>query len=98
MVDMETTQMRIKELNKLATEMVGDGQSPNLFFVSINGNILMVTTDFPAAHALWSRLPRDVETMLEDRQNGVLASTEPVDDGSKVLRTYDDSNHMLGVR
>ena len=86
--------MKIPELNKLATEMVGDGQSPNLFFVSCKGNILLVTTEFDTAYDYWRFMPRDVETMLEDRLNGVLASTESIEDGSTILRTYDDTRML----
>ena len=89
--------MQIKQLNTLATEMVGDGQSPNLFFVSIKGNIMLVTPEFDTAYDYWRFMPRDVETALEDRQNGVLASTEPVEDESNRLVTYDDARRMIGM-
>lgn len=90
--------MRIKELNVLATELIGDGKTPNLFFVSIKGDIVLVTPEFDTAHEYWLYLPRTIETALEDRRNGMLAATEPEEDGSNVLRTYDNSTHMLHLR
>lgn len=91
-----TTQ--IKELNALATKMVGDNQTPNVFFVSCRGNIMMVSAEFDTAYDYWRFLPRNVETTLEDRQNGVLASTEPREDNpAKNLYTR-DYTRLLGMR
>lgn len=83
--------MQIKELNALATKMIGDDQAPNLFFVSLQGNILLVTTEFDTAYAYWRFMPRTIETALEDRQHGLLAFTAPQEDGSSKLVTYDDT-------
>ena len=82
--------MKIKALDALATELVGDGKSPNLYFVSLAGTVIMVSRDGNAAHRFWKSLGRNVETALEDRCVGLLASTEPIEEGSKQLRTYDD--------
>jgi len=87
---------KIESLELMAREMVGDGQSPNLYFVSLEGVIITVTRDFRTAHAEWSSLPTNVETMLEDRKNGVICDTSPIEDGSPILRTYDDS-HFCGL-
>jgi hypothetical protein len=97
MVDMEATHMQSKELNRLATELVGDSQKPNLYFVSIEGNITLVTSEFDTAYDMWRYLPRDIETALEDRLTGCLASTAPIEDGSSKLITHDDT-YMLERR
>ena len=79
------------DLEAFVSEMVGDDGSPNLYFVSIKGNCHLVTRDPHVAHEFWRKLPRHVETCLEDRQTGVLCSNEPEDDepGSP-LRWHDD--------
>ena len=91
--------MRIEPMEAIAREMVGDGQIPNVFFVSEFSNVdgpglVMVTRDFNAAYTFWQSLPRTCETSLEDRLVGVLCSTEPIEDGSKILRTIDDSRML----
>lgn len=82
---------RVKQLESLARDLVGDNKSPNLYFVSDDKGIIMVTSDLDVAHAAWRNLPRNKESSLEDRKTGVLASTEPVDDtpGARLV-TYDD--------
>lgn len=89
-------QARVKELETLATEMVGDGKKPNLFFVSEQGNILLVTRIFQAAYDLWYRvsLRVDVECALEDRLTGVIASVEPSEDDPKKLMLLDMSRQF----
>lgn len=75
-------------LDALASDMVGDGGSPNVFFVTDGGHVVTVTTDRSAAWAQWRRLADRLplrECALEDRQTGVLASVEPAEDGSDVL-------------
>ena len=32
--------MKVAELNKLATELVGDGKKQNVFFVTVKGNVV----------------------------------------------------------
>lgn len=84
---------RIKELEKLATNMVGDGKAPNVFFVSIQGRIILVTTDFAIAYNAWKHLDHKVEDCMEDRQYGVVCSTEPLDDPNDTkLYVHDDSH------
>ena len=85
---------RIELLEKLASELVGDGKSPNLYFVTVEGNCVLVSIDFDVAYDYWKYLPRDVETALEDRFAGIICSTEPIEDGSKQLITYDDSRRQ----
>jgi len=86
---------KIKELEFLATRIVGDGKAPNLFFVTDQGNVVTTTRNFHIAYEHWrqlaSRLPK-VECALEDRRFGCIASIEPKDDGSKVLVKIDDSS------
>ena len=88
---------RIEQLEKLASSMVGDGKSPNIFFVGLRGNIIMVTTEFEDAYKKWQSISnqRKDQTALEDRKNGVLASVEPEDDtpGARLIR-IDDSDFV----
>lgn len=86
---------KVEQFEQMARDMVGDGKSPNLYFVSEEGVITTVTRDFEAAYLCWSGLGRKIETCLEDRKNGVLATTTPIEEGSEQLRTYDDTSYML---
>jgi len=79
--------------------MVGDGRRPNIFFVTDEGNVVMVTLDFDAAYAHWRKLagraPR-IESALEDRRWGTVASVEPEsDDPGARLIIIDDSGEFL---
>jgi hypothetical protein len=84
---------KIDVLQDLASEYVGDGlKADNLFFVTDHGVVVGVTRDFEAAYGQWKRLAASgAECALEDRQQGVLASVEPDDDGSSTLVTLDDT-------
>ena len=63
--------MKIKELEQLATKMVGDGKSPNVFFVGRHGNIEAVLTHLGAEDAIaYARLVG--ATTVEDRKTGVV--------------------------
>ena len=88
--------LRINELEKLASKMVGDCQTPNVFFVSKFDNethgIILITTDFEVAYKVWKSLPKTCETSLEDRKFGCICTTEPVSEGSKQLITDDNSD------
>jgi hypothetical protein len=85
--------MKFKELNALATELVGDSKKPNLFFVcDAKGDVQMVTSDFNAAYSFWNNLPNCSERTLEDRRWGVICSTEPEREGSTRFVTHDDSD------
>lgn len=85
--------MLIQELNDMATRLVGDAQSPNLYFVTDRANVVMVSADATAAYNYWlalaARRPH-VESALEDRQHGVLASVEPRSDADGRLAIFDD--------
>ena len=88
---------KIKELQELATKMVGDGKNPNLFFVTDRGVTIMVTRSFQTAYSQWQSLAHR-ESALEDRKWGVIASVEPRDDGTanhKQLIIIDDSHSFL---
>lgn len=85
---------KIRRLEELASDLIGDEKDPNLFFVTVEGAVVMITVDFKAAYEYWKFLSRaNVETSLEDRKNGVIASVEPESDrpGARLVR-YDDSH------
>jgi hypothetical protein len=88
---------RLEFLEKLARDLVGDGKEPNLFFVSSNGNIILISRDFEAAYRKYREhaRTRDHETALEDRKTGVIASVEPVsDEPDAKLIEHDDSRRF----
>ncbi len=85
-------QKRIEALEAIARDVIGDGKRPNMFFVSVKGNIQMITTEYAQAINYWRSLPRNMETCLEDRLTGVIADTSPIEDNSPTLRTYDGPN------
>jgi len=85
---------KIKELETLARDLVGDDKTPDLFFVSRNGVIVAVDTCGNAAHKRWREIsaqsPR-VECALENRTYGVLSSVEPESDADNArLIVIDD--------
>ena len=75
--------MRVKLLNDLARELVGDGKRPNLYFVTDQGDTVLIASDLEIAREAWGKLAARYplqECALEDRLYGVIASVEPVDD------------------
>lgn len=85
---------KIKQLETLAREMVGDGQAPELFFVTDQGVVTTITRDFSLAYRDWQSIARSGlrrECALEDRRFGCIASVEPEEDGSSKLVVRDDS-------
>jgi hypothetical protein len=87
---------RIQKLEKLVSEMVGDSGKPNLFFVTLEGQCILIARDFSIAHRTWvsiSRGQRTKETTLEDRQTGIIASNgiEEMEDGTEKWMYHDDS-------
>lgn len=76
---------RIKALETLASEMVGDGKSPNLFFVTVLGNVTMITRDFQSAVHYWQKLPPLTQSAIEDRRTGVICSVEPDEITGKIV-------------
>lgn len=101
---------KIKELDKLATEMVGDGQKPNVFFVTLKGKVTTVTRHFEVAHREWRKFAMQrMESALEDRQTGTIASAgvEPtyhendngtIVEGPAVWQVHDDSIMFKFIR
>lgn len=96
---MEPTKPRkIEALELLAREMVGDGKSPGLFFVTDRGVVVTVTRSFDVAYAEWQLLAdaRPLrECALEGRKYGVIADVSPDSDdpGSRLVRC-DDSREF----
>jgi len=81
---------KITALQELARDMVGDNRRPNVFFVSEEDRVVLVSTDLRAAYEFWrGYASQRVESTLEDRRTGVLASVEPAEDGSKRLVVHD---------
>ena len=84
---------KMPELEALASRMIGDGQTPDLFFVTDEGAVVLIETSGLRAYGrfkdLASRSPRK-ECALENRTFGVLASVEPEsDDPGARLRLID---------
>ncbi len=80
---------RFQVLERLASDIIGDGKGPNLFFVTVEGKVVLVTQVFQIARDAWEALSASTttETSLEDRKVGVLASVEPdEDDGGRLVR------------
>ncbi len=82
----------IMNLDSIATELIGDGGRPNLYFVIVGDRVRTVTTNGKLAYREWKRYAeRNKECLLEDRRHGTLCSVEPESDepGAK-LTTIDD--------
>ena len=83
---------KIKELQTLSADMIGDGKSPNLFFVNDQGVTVTITRDFDIAYAEWRKLAyfsSGQECALEDRKFGCIASVERGENNRKDI--IDDS-------
>lgn len=61
---------RIAAFEKMARSMVGDGKSPNVYFVCQGGNVVCVTTNRDLADEAYEQCYGEVT--LEDRKTGVL--------------------------
>lgn len=74
---------KIEALEALARDMVGDGKSPNVYFVTDGGTVTTITRDKDVARRAWEALAARrplQESMLEDRLTGVLADVGPRSD------------------
>lgn len=77
--------------------MIGDGKTPDLFFVSSfeggrkSRGVILITRSFELAYTVWSNMPRTHESSLEGRRFGTICSVEPKDDDDKRLVRIDDS-------
>lgn len=80
--------------NLQASKMVGDGQFPNVFFVTLGDSTFLMTENFNEAYVTWRALPIVLESTLEDRLYGVVCSNEPDEDG--IMQRYDDSSVYRG--
>ena len=84
--------MKIKEIEAFASKTIEDGKNPNLFFVSRNKiGVALMTRYFDVAYNFWKDLPRNEESLLEDRKFGVICSIEPKEENGKELIAIDDS-------
>ena len=83
--------MKIKFLEKLASEKIGDSGKPNLFFVSVEPHgVVLISREFDVSYNYWRNLPKNVESALEDRQFGCICTVEPKEEGGKLIE-FDDS-------
>lgn len=90
--------VRFECLEQLARELIGDGKTPDLFFVTDGGNVVTITADYRVARIHWERLRARYplqECALENRTYGVIASVEPEEDGDSQLVVSDDSESFL---
>ena len=89
---------KIEALEELARAMIGDGQSPDLFFVTDRGQVVSVDVCHISAYerfiALAQRSPRK-ECVLENRTFGVIASVEPDSDEPVARLILCDDYHMF---
>ena len=80
---------RIERLEKMASDLIGDGKSPNLFFVTQGGNVILVTQRKDFAVSAWEAIATlREESAVEDRKTGVLYSVEPESDepGARLVK------------
>jgi hypothetical protein len=83
-------------LEQLARDLVGDGLSPNLYFVTEAFRVTTITTDRQLAYLAWRQLAmRGTPCSLEDREHGVLASLEAREAGGGLERR-DDYARLTG--
>jgi hypothetical protein len=95
----EATTVKVKELNQLATEMVGDGKKQNTFFVSVKGNVVLIALDFAQAYGYWRSLANTrVESILEDRQTGTIADAGYLDEENPTRWEVNDASRQFGFR
>jgi hypothetical protein len=89
---------KIDQLETLARDMIGDGQSPDLFFVTDRGQVVSVDVCALSAYGRFmalARRPEKHECALENRTFGVIASIEPIDDTPNARRVLCDDFRMF---
>ena len=64
--------MTVKLFESMARELVGDGKSPNLYFVSLSGKIQMAASRLDIAQRVAEALGESSPVVLEDRKTGVV--------------------------
>lgn len=90
------TPMKIAQLQKLATDMVGDDRKPDLFFVTVKGVVITITRNMKLAYDEWKQLAlRNIESTLENRQFGILCSADKCPAGNLIIS---DAMHMFRPR
>lgn len=88
--------MKIKEIEALPRNMVGDDKKPNVFFVSdADDGVILMSRTFAVAYDFWKKLPINVESALEDRQYGVICDRSPDEKNPTKIVTHDDSQDFL---
>lgn len=75
--------------------MIGDGENPNVYFVTVGGNVSFISTDFFTAYGCWkvNSCMKNKETTLEDRKWGQICAVGKEDTSEKFV-TIDDSNEF----
>lgn len=74
--------------------MIGDGKLPDLFFVTLDGVVIVISRDFEFAHTKWRQLANERKiTCLESRKVGVVSSRDwqENEEGKQAIETHDDS-------
>lgn len=86
------------ELDELAVNLVGDGNSPNLFFISRNNEdgqtatVITVTHDYNVAYSAWKMLATRCPSLcptLEDREHGTIASIDRDEETGRLVEHND---------
>ena len=62
--------MRVALLEQMARDLVGDGKSPNLYFVVQSSNVVCVTPNKDIARAVANALGEAQRVIIEDRRTG----------------------------
>lgn len=86
---------KIEPLEALARTMVGDGGTPNVFFVTVQGVVITITRNFHVAYEQWQAYAclNDV-CALEDRRNGTLASVDDDEENPGKRIRIDDTHNF----
>lgn len=89
---------KIDQLETLASAMIGDDESPDLFFVTDRGQVVSVDVCALSAYDRFmtlARRPEKHECALENRTFGVIASVEPEDDAPNARLILCDDFRMF---